>query len=58
MEKVKRIERIIAMTKIFIDHPHYLMDGEIPFDWALQSKLCVVLGVEAYNGFVREYNGK
>lgn len=24
MEKVKRIERIIAMTKIFIDHPHYL----------------------------------
>ena len=35
-----------------------LMDGEIPFDWALQSKLCVALGVEAYNGFVREYNGK
>lgn len=24
MEKMKRIERVIAMTKIFIDHPHHL----------------------------------
>ena len=35
-----------------------LMDGEMPFDWALQSRLCVALGVEAYNDFVKEYNGK
>ena len=35
-----------------------LMDGEIPFNAALQNKLCVVLGVEAYNAFVTEYNGK
>ena len=34
-----------------------LMDGEIPFDGALQNKLCVALGVEAYNAFVKEYNG-
>ena len=34
-----------------------LMDGEIPFNAALQNKLCVVLGVEAYNAFVTEYNG-
>ena len=35
-----------------------LMDGEIPFNAALQNKLCVVLGVEAYNAFVTEYNGE
>ena len=35
-----------------------LMDGEIPFNKVLQNKLCVVLGVEAYNAFVTEYNGK
>ena len=35
-----------------------LMDGEIPFSTSLQNKLCVVLGVEAYNAFVTEYNGK
>ena len=35
-----------------------LMDGEIPFNAALQNKLCVILGVEAYNAFVTEYNGK
>ena len=35
-----------------------LMDGEIPFNATLQNKLCVVLGVEAYNAFVTEYNGK
>ena len=35
-----------------------LMDGEIPFGTTLQSKLCVVLGVDAYNAFVTEYNGK
>ena len=34
-----------------------LMDGEIPFGASLQNKLCVVLGVEAYNAFVTEYNG-
>ena len=34
-----------------------LMDGEIPFDGTLQNKLCVALGVEAYNTFVKEYNG-
>ena len=34
-----------------------LMDGEIPFNATLQNKLCVVLGVEAYNAFVTEYNG-
>ena len=35
-----------------------LMDGEIPFSSMLQNKLCIALGVEAYNAFVREYNGK
>ena len=35
-----------------------LLDGEIPFGLAAQSKLCVALGVDAYNAFVREYNGE
>ena len=35
-----------------------LMDGEVPFNKVLQNKLCIVLGVEAYNAFVTEYNGK
>ena len=35
-----------------------LMDGEIPFSVPLQNKLCIALGVEAYNAFVTEYNGK
>ena len=35
-----------------------LLGGEIPFDGTLQNKLCVALGVEAYNAFVTEYNGK
>ena len=35
-----------------------LLGGEIPFDGALQNKLCIALGVEAYNAFVKEYNGK
>ena len=34
-----------------------LLDGEIPFDGALQNKLCIALGVEGYNAFVKEYNG-
>ena len=35
-----------------------LLDGEIAFDGKLQNKLCVALGVEGYNAFVKEYNGK
>ena len=35
-----------------------LMDGEIPFGPDLQNRLCVALGVEGYNAFVKEYNGK
>ena len=35
-----------------------LLDGEIAFDRALQNKLCIALGVDAYNAFVREYNGE
>ena len=35
-----------------------LMGGEIPFTQELQNKLCIALGVEAYNAFVKEYNGK
>ena len=35
-----------------------LLGGEIPFSGLLQGRLCVVLGVEGYNAFVREYNGK
>ena len=35
-----------------------LADGEIPFNGPLQNKLCIALGVEAYNAFVTEYNGK
>ena len=35
-----------------------LLNGEIPFTPVLQNKLCVALGVEGYNAFVREYNGK
>ena len=33
-----------------------LLDGEIPFSQELQNKLCIALGVEGYNAFVREYN--
>lgn len=35
-----------------------LLDGEIAFGPSLQNKLCVALGVDAYNDFVTEYNGK
>lgn len=35
-----------------------LLDGEISFDSTLQNRFCVAMGVEAYNAFVREYNGK
>ena len=35
-----------------------LLGGEIPFSQELQNKLCIALGVEAYNAFVKEYNGK
>ena len=34
-----------------------LLDGEIAFSGSLQNKLCVALGVEGYNAFVKEYNG-
>ena len=34
-----------------------LMDGEIAFTGTLQNKLCIALGVEGYNAFVKEYNG-
>ena len=43
--------KVAALTKL-------LLDGEIPFDGALQNKLCIALGVEGYNAFVKEYNGK
>ena len=33
-----------------------LLDGEIPFGWDLQNRLCVAMGVEGYNAFVKEYN--
>ena len=35
-----------------------LLDGEIAFDGKLQNKLCIALGVEGYNAFVKEYNGR
>ena len=35
-----------------------LLDGEIAFSGSLQNKLCIALGVEGYNAFVKEYNGK
>ena len=35
-----------------------LLGGEIGFSAALQNKLCIALGVTAYNEFVKEYNGK
>ena len=35
-----------------------LLGGEIPFSQELQNKLCVALGVDGYNAFVKEYNGK
>ena len=34
-----------------------LMEGEIAFSGSLQNKLCIALGVEGYNAFVKEYNG-
>ena len=34
-----------------------LLDGEIAFNWTLQGQMCAALGVEAYNAFVKEYNG-
>ena len=42
--------KIAALEKL-------LLDGEIPFDVALQNKLCIALGVDGYNAFVKEYNG-
>lgn len=35
-----------------------LLDGEIPFGGELQNRLCIALGVEDYNAFVRTYNGE
>ena len=35
-----------------------LLGGEIPFSQELQNKLCIALGVDGYNAFVKEYNGK
>ena len=35
-----------------------LLGGEIPFSQELQNKLCIALGVDDYNAFVKEYNGK
>ena len=35
-----------------------LLGGEIPFTQELQNKLCIALGVDGYNEFVKEYNGK
>ena len=35
-----------------------LLDGEIAFSGSLQNKLCIALGVEGYNAFVKEYNGE
>ena len=35
-----------------------LLDGEIAFSPTLQNKLCIALGVEGYNAFVKEYNGE
>ena len=35
-----------------------LLGGEIPFTQDLQNKLCIALGVDGYNAFVKEYNGK
>lgn len=33
-----------------------LMDGETAFSQGLQYRLCVALGVDGYNAFVKEYN--
>ena len=33
-----------------------LLNGAVKFDTALQNKLCIALGVDGYNAFVREYN--
>ena len=33
-----------------------LLEGAVKFDTALQNKLCIALGVDGYNAFVREYN--
>ena len=35
-----------------------LLNGEVAFSQDLQNKLCVALGVDGYNAFVKEYNGK
>ena len=35
-----------------------LLNGETAFLQGLQYRLCVALGVDGYNAFVREYNGK
>ena len=35
-----------------------LLDGKRQFDLRLQNRLCIALGVDGYNAFVREYNGK
>ena len=35
-----------------------LMDGETAFSQGLQHRLCVALGVDGYNAFVKEYNGE
>ena len=35
-----------------------LLNGETAFSQGLQYRLCVALGVDGYNAFVKEYNGK
>ena len=49
--------RILGDTEV-ADVRTKLLNGETAFSQGLQYRLCVALGVDGYNAFVREYNGK
>ena len=49
--------RILGDTEV-ADVRTKLLNGETAFSQGLQYRLCVALGVDGYNAFVKEYNGK
>ena len=54
----EHVQSLIPGEKEVAELKAKLLGGEIAFSTTLQNKLCIALGVTAYNEFVREYNGK
>ena len=54
----EHVQSLILGEKEVAELKTKLLGGEIAFSTTLQNKLCIALGVTAYNEFVREYNGK